>query len=294
METDRSKICGCKGIRTCLKCEQLFNIQPKYQQILSTDSAYFYCHLCDLCWPGWNCSDHSNHTGEPIRLEGVHLIENFISKEEETQLISDLDSLPWEFSQSGRRKQNFGPKCNFKKRKLRAGNFKGFPVCTKFIHEKFKTTDILKDFCTIEQCTLEYDANRGASIDPHIDDCWIWGERIVTVNLLEDSVLTLTPYQSDDNNKYNLNFAPEQYRYGAEKKSACVQVIRIPLIKRSLLVLTGEARYCWLHQIYRQDVPSRRLCLAFREFTPAYLPGGIHSDEGENILELSKNFWELS
>lgn len=75
--------------------------------------------------------------------------------------------------------------------KLQARGFEGFPEFTQFIQERFKTVPLLSDFQTIEQCSLEYDPEKGASIDPHIDDCWIWGERVVTVNCLSDSVLTL-------------------------------------------------------------------------------------------------------
>ena len=33
----------------------------------------------------------------------------------------------------------------------------------------------------MEQCSIEYRPETGARIDPHIDDCWVWGERIVQV-----------------------------------------------------------------------------------------------------------------
>lgn len=75
--------------------------------------------------------------------------------------------------------------------KLALGTFRGFPAYSKFVQDKFKDVPLLKTFQTIEQCSLEYDPVKGASIDPHIDDCWIWGERVVTVNCLSDSVLTL-------------------------------------------------------------------------------------------------------
>lgn len=88
--------------------------------------------------------------------------------------------------------QNFGPKTNFKKMKLKPGNFRGFPEFSKNVQQKFQSIPLLKEFQAIEQCSLEYDPEKGASIDPHIDDCWIWGERVVTVNCLGDSVLTLT------------------------------------------------------------------------------------------------------
>uniref|UniRef100_T1I7G8 Fe2OG dioxygenase domain-containing protein n=2 Tax=Rhodnius TaxID=13248 RepID=T1I7G8_RHOPR len=288
MQTDRSKLCGCKGIRTCLKCEAIFNISPIHQRNVSLfEYAYVYCTTCDRCWRGWDYVEHDKHEGECIRVDGIQILENFLTLEEESQLINNLELLPWELSQSGRRKQNFGPKCNFKKRKLRLGNFKGFPKCTKFIHEKFKDIEMLKDFHTVELCTLEYDPCRGASIDPHIDDCWIWGERIITVNLMSDTVLTLTPYIADKGH-YNYDLAPEKFK---KVNNELFQVIRIPLPRRSLIVLTGEARYSWLHQIYREDICSRRLCLAFREFTTPYLPGGEYSREGKEILVTGKNYW---
>ncbi|KAG8276804.1 cleavage furrow ingression [Homalodisca vitripennis] len=49
--------------------------------------------------------DHPNHTGESIPFPGVYIKLEFISREEESSLIQDLDSIPWDLSQSGRRKQ---------------------------------------------------------------------------------------------------------------------------------------------------------------------------------------------
>lgn len=76
--------------------------------------------------------------------------------------------------------------------KLALGQFKGFPEFSRFIQDKLRRVPLLETFQTIEQCSLEYDPTKGASIDPHIDDCWIWGGRVVTVNCLSDSILTLT------------------------------------------------------------------------------------------------------
>lgn len=180
--------------------------------------------------------------------------------------------------------QNFGPACNFKKRKVKVGSFNGFPATTKFVQDRFDEVPLLQKYRTIEQCSLEYDPCRGASIDPHIDDCWIWGERIVTVNLLSDSVLTLTKYKGS-RNRYNLNLAPDNLREPDDV------VIRIPMPRKSLIVLFGEARYTWEHCVLRDDIKSRRVCLAYREFTLPYLPDGEREKEGKSILEIAKNFW---
>lgn len=70
--------------------------------------------------------------------------------------------------------QNFGPKANFKKRKLQLGSFQGVPGFSKLFYDKIKDVPLLKDYYTVEQCSLEYDPTRGAAIEPHIDDCWVW------------------------------------------------------------------------------------------------------------------------
>lgn len=81
--------------------------------------------------------------------------------------------------------------------KLASGTFEGFPEFTRFVQTKFKNEPLLSDFKTVEQCSLEYECSKGSSIDPHIDDCWVWGERVVTANVLGNSVLTLTRYANN-------------------------------------------------------------------------------------------------
>ncbi|KAK7794444.1 hypothetical protein R5R35_003812 [Gryllus longicercus] len=322
---EKPRPCGCKGIRTCLICEHDFGI-TKQNFILEKDAkTYVLCPLCNKAWPGWDLDlykQHPNHEGTPINFPGVYIELDFLTIEEEKKLMEGIDEMEWDLSQSGRRKQNFGPKCNFKKQRLKLGEFKGFPLFSKFVQEKFTQVPILKQFHTIEQCSLEYDPSRGASIDPHIDDCWIWGERVVTVNLLSSSTLTMTRYLGNMD-KYNLKCVPEYPRilnddgrviyqpflkscsdreivtFNADRKlegdyseyeGVCSPIVRIPMPRRSLLVIYGAARYDWEHRVLREDIKERRVCLAYREFTPPYLDGE-HVDIGHEILKYAKKFW---
>lgn len=300
METVRP--CGCKGIRTCLVCENEYGLsRSELAENLKNKNTYVYCPHCDKAWPGWDLesNQHPNHIGESIDYPGVYIELDFLSKDEADSLIKDLDALPWDLSQSGRRKQNYGPKCNFKKRRLRLGEFLGFPATTKFIQEKFSAVSILRGFKTIEQCSLEYNPERGASIDRHIDDCWIWGERIVTVNVTGDSFLTMTPYK-DTLKRYNLVDVPT-YPSVVQSNQLSIApkilndvedaVIRLPMPARSLMVLYGAARYDWEHAVLREDVSTRRVCIAYRELTPPYLPGGDRYEEAGKILENAMIFW---
>lgn len=192
--------------------------------------------------------------------------------------------------------------------------------------------DILHGFQTVEQCSLEYSPERGASIDPHIDDCWIWGERIPTLSLLIDSTLTLRKFNGPAT-KYNLadrqTYPSQVDKDGTVMKTEEIErefselqkqiddvkagesfpskdpslmsqpiqcgdtsVVRIPMPQRSLLVLYGAARYDWEHGILREDIPSRRVCITYRELTPTYLHCGPKAEVGKAILEAGKVFWD--
>lgn len=61
--------------------------------------------------------------------------------------------------------------------------------------------------------------------------------------------------------------------------------------RRSIMVLYGAPRYQFEHSVLRKDIATRRVCVAYREFTPMYLPNGIHYDEGQPVLEEAKLFW---
>ncbi|CAL7949237.1 unnamed protein product [Xylocopa violacea] len=299
METVRP--CGCKGIRSCLLCEAEYKIaKPNLRDYFKKCSSYVYCPHCKKSWPGWDVDlykTHPDHQGTAIEFPGVYIKLDFLSPYEIKTLIDALEEIPWEVSQSGRRKQNFGPKCNFKKKKVQLGSFDGFPKSTQFVQQKFSAIPVLNNFQTIEQCTLEYDPIRGASIDPHIDDCWIWGERIVTVNVMGDSVLTMSPYHGSDT-KYNLKSLAEysttckDLQFDTRNKNECNEsmIIRLPMPEGSLMVLYGAARYKWEHCVLREDVKSRRICLAYRELTPPYLSGSANNEKIKELLKRASIF----
>ncbi|MCL4132584.1 UNVERIFIED_CONTAM: hypothetical protein GTU68_060758 [Idotea baltica] len=305
-----------------------------------------------------------------VSITGIEVLTDFIKDDEEAQLLKHIDEVPWDLSQSGRYKQNYGPKCNFKKRKVNSKTFEGYPLFTEFIQERFKSLDLLSSFEAVEQCSLDYSPDRGSSIDPHIDDCWVWGERIPTLSMAADSVLTLIRFKGHEA-KYNLIDAQSYPRVVGEdgivkeigdverelrvlngseevkemengfdrsksfvsqdgmesiekgennsekeaKRSERVcnslelkpsgngiedsksetetfQVIRIPMPRRSLMVLYGGPRYEWEHCILREDVMERRVCITYRELTPTFLPFGPRAEAGAEILRKSKKFWD--
>ncbi len=72
---------------------------------------------------------------------------------------------------------------------------------------------------------LEYSPERGAAIDAHFDDFWLWGERLITVNMLSGTWLSMTCQER-----------PEV-------------VIHVPMPRRSLIAVYSEAR-CVYHSSF--------------------------------------------
>lgn len=118
-----------------------------------------------------SCDQHESNNGRDF--PGIFIHPNFLTANESELLVNSVDST-WDDSQSGRRKKNYGPKINFKKKKIRVDCFNGFFHASDFVRMKLNDIEIIKDFKTIEECFLEYDAKRGSHIEPHMDDCWIW------------------------------------------------------------------------------------------------------------------------
>lgn len=67
--------------------------------------CYTYCPDCCIAYKGTTLQ-HPNHN-EPDQIEfpGVFVMKEFINAEEENNLLAALDSIAWDPSQSGRRKQ---------------------------------------------------------------------------------------------------------------------------------------------------------------------------------------------
>ena len=80
-------------------------------------------------------------------------------------------------------------------------------------------------------------------------------------------------------------------RYNFLDNNHC-DIVRIPLPRRSLLVMYGNPRYQWEHCILREDISDRRVVIAYREFTPTYLPGGKDAIIGAEIVNHAKLFWD--
>ena len=252
-------ICGCKGIRYCKACESSDRVKKVRSSDLPMQIDKFGVFCVD-CSTALSCA-HNPDSSASKDLQGVTVIPNFITEQEEQYLVENIDTFSWEASQSGRAKQDFGPRANYKRKKLKLDKFQGLPKFSLFLRERLSGLNQLSDFIPVEQCNLDYKPELGSSIDFHFDDLWLWGERLIIVNLLSDSFMYFN---------YEDRF------------------VKVPLPRRSLLVMCGDGRFVWKHAIAREDITSRRISVTFRELSPQFLKGE-RSDEGQEIIQIASN-----
>ncbi|KAL7834537.1 hypothetical protein SRHO_G00287840 [Serrasalmus rhombeus] len=263
-EKQKTANCGCKGIRTCLICEE----NDGKRHLLNTTQSI----RCDFTYDPESKLAVPDGEGQSFPFPGVFLWENFVSEDEERELVAKMDQEMWRESQSGRRKQDFGPKVNFKKRRIRLGGFSGLPAVSQKLVDRMTKEPLLAGFRPVEQCNLDYDPKRGSAIDPHLDDSWLWGEHLVTINLLSDTVVTMSLDEG----------------WGEMDQGEVRVAVNLP--RRCLIVLYGEARHHWKHAIHRKDIQSRRVCSTFRELSDEFLEGGEQEKLGLELLDIASSF----
>ncbi|XP_068021436.1 alpha-ketoglutarate-dependent dioxygenase alkB homolog 4 [Melanerpes formicivorus] len=291
--------CGCKGIRSCLLCEGPAQAAPPPQG----EDNFTYCPASGLAVG----NEHSEFAGWAFPFPGVSLLEEFITEDEEAEIVELMDRDDWKPSQSGRRKQDYGPKVNFKKQRLKAGSFSGLPSFSKKIVAQMEACPVLGDFLPVEQCNLDYRPERGSAIDPHFDDCWLWGERLVSLNLLSPTVLSMSrdsedsiqlfPAAGERRLRGALPAGGEAGQERGERLAAAPRLVAsrevrvgIALARRSLLVLRGAARYAWKHSIHRRHIRRRRVGVTFRELSAEFSPGGAQEELGRELLGIALSF----
>jgi alkylated DNA repair protein alkB family protein 4 len=276
--------CVCKGIRTCLKCEELKSDSKITKKVVDL-TKYLKCNEQKEFYLKFSDIDFNLEILETLKeflntglfrvsqeidlelnkvffdssklFEGLFLIENFITDNESEQIYKEMISKGWVQSQSGRMKQDYGPKINYKKRKIKFDDALQFPdYLQKIIKDRLKEQEILKDFKVEEIGNLFYSSENGASIDPHIDHYFVWG-RIVGINMLSDCVITFS--HEIDINKSRKNIHDDtEFLLNFE--------INIPLPINCAYIMTGNSRYLWKHSIKRENIKSKRIVITMREY----------------------------
>ena len=290
-EGEAAKSCGCSGWRTCAKCESTTrrNISSKLTQAAHQER---------------NARVQRLQFGEgsaAVGFSGVGVYADFISPEEEAALVAAIDSNPWKLSQSGRRKQDYGPRANFKKRKVKLAGFNGLPPYALPLAQRVQRLG--KDwasFVPAELGCLEYTEDRGACIEPHIDDTWLWGDRFVILSLLCDCVMTFSRSIGGDGSGAKEEQGEGDGKSDGEAGRLTRYEVQVHLPQRSLLIVGGAGRYEWEHGIEREHIlysahkgaaaacpegERRRVSLAMRNLASDFFEVPAPTDPSSDAFE---------
>jgi len=180
-----------------------------------------------------------------LDISGLTYISNFITPGEEDVLVSSIDAQPW-LNDLKRRVQHYGYKYDYRARSVGNGAYLGqLPDWLSSVSNKLHDDGI---FSSAPDQAIVNEYLPGQGISAHIDCVPCFANTIASLSLSSPCIMEFS------NPKTN------------EKKS-------IVLEERSLIVLSGPARYEWQHTIpaRKSDVidgikteRGRRVSLTFR------------------------------
>jgi len=181
------------------------------------------------------------------QVNGLRFIDNYISVKEHEQIVQAIDSEPW-LDDLKRRVQHYGFKYNYKSRSIDHNMYIGslptwsHQLCRRLVDDK------LINYLPDQIIVNEYLPGQG--IANHIDCEPCFNDTIISLSLISSCVMDII------NKDY---------------PSRRVEMLLPP---RSLVVLSGEARYRWTHGIAGRRVDEfngqrifreRRISLTFRK-----------------------------
>jgi alkylated DNA repair dioxygenase AlkB len=179
-------------------------------------------------------------------IPGLKYVAQYISQEEHNGLTEAIDKQPW-INDLKRRVQHYGYRYDYKRRSVSSDMKLGaLPSWAQDFAKKFQV-DELADFSPNQVIVNEYYPGQG--ISKHIDCIPCFGAIIVSLSLSSSCVMEFINIKSK------------------EKRAIFLQ-------PRSLLVMSGDARYRWQHLIpaRKKDLyngeeksRSRRISITFRE-----------------------------
>eukprot|EP00268_Persea_americana_P057238 TRINITY_DN6842_c0_g1_i10.p1 TRINITY_DN6842_c0_g1~~TRINITY_DN6842_c0_g1_i10.p1 ORF type:complete len:380 (-),score=65.01 TRINITY_DN6842_c0_g1_i10:826-1965(-) len=211
----------------------------------------------------------SSSVASDLGIPGIYLLHDFVTPAQEQELLSAVDARPWK-SLAKRRVQHYGFEFLYKTRNVDPKQFLGdLPSFVSFILEKISLFPDLSiaESNIVDQLTVnEYPP--GVGLSPHIDTHSAFDRLIFSLSLAGPCIMEFRKYPQGT----WLPLPSER-----ENSDHCSNVERraIFLPPRSMLLLSGEARYAWHHYIPHHKVDmvdglairrgSRRVSFTFRK-----------------------------
>lgn len=187
------------------------------------------------------------HIGSSVGvISGLSYIKDFITLEEQTALLAEIDQNPW-LTDLSRRVQHYGYRYDYKARSIDLSMRIGeLPSWAKEIADRFRKQGLWRD---VPDQLIVNEYKPGQGIAPHIDCQPCFTGTIISLSLGSTCVMDFMNKETRDE-------------------------MQLLLEPRSLLVLKEEARYKWTHGIAKRKSDRyggrtvtrwRRVSLTFRK-----------------------------
>ncbi|KAK9667681.1 hypothetical protein RND81_13G004500 [Saponaria officinalis] len=192
-------------------------------------------------------------TAEELNISGLYLFHDFITPNEEQELLAAVDSRPW-INLAKRRVQHYGYEFCYQTRNVDTQRYLGgLPSFVSLVLERIRSSS-LKDATAVnlDQLTVnEYPP--GVGLSPHIDTHSAFEDQIFSLSLAGPCIMEFRRYQDGC-----WKSDPESKIMHGENVEDSANFIKkaVYLPPRSMLLLSGEARYAWHHYIPHHKVDS--------------------------------------
>ncbi|KAF3942930.1 hypothetical protein CMV_030463 [Castanea mollissima] len=204
-----------------------------------------------------------------LNIPGLYLVHDFVSTKEEEELLASIDERPWK-SLAKRRVQHYGYEFCYETRNVNTRQHLGeLPSFVSPILEKISLFPDLDNAASIvlDQLTVnEYPP--GVGLSPHIDTHSAFEGFIFSLSLAGPCIMEFRRYTDGDWLNNNIKTQTPENGSNFLRKA-------IYLPPRSMLLLSGEARYAWHHYIPHHKIDlvkdsvirrgSRRVSFTFRK-----------------------------
>lgn len=189
-------------------------------------------------------------TASDLNIPGLYLLHDFVSATEEEELLQSVDSRPWN-SLAKRRVQHYGYEFCYDIRNVNTkrclGELPSFlsPILERIsLCPTFKNAD--PDRIVLDQLTVnEYPP--GVGLSPHIDTHSAFEDLIFSLSLAGPCIMEFRRYGDGDWRRRVASSIDTKVDCPEDGSNCIKRAIYLP--PRSLLLLSGEARYAWHHYI---------------------------------------------
>ncbi|OMO93721.1 Oxoglutarate/iron-dependent dioxygenase [Corchorus olitorius] len=209
-----------------------------------------------------------------LNIPGLYLFHDFITAEEEKELLLAVDNRPWK-SLSKRRVQHYGYEFCYDTKNVDTKQHLGaLPSFVSSILKRVSSSPDINDHANLvlDQLTVnEYQP--GVGLSPHIDTHSAFEGSIFSLSLAGPCIMEFRRYTSGSWVRNITSNTDGQI----ENPDSCTELSRkaIYLPPRSMLLISGEARYAWQHYIPHHKIDnvkgtmirrsSRRVSFTFRK-----------------------------